>query len=78
MIEREDHPRLGDASRPFIGGRTVPISNDNDGPFGKGVNELPKGEPLGGSNSGHPRDQNLKSYFTKVVGPWIKPTWNLW
>ncbi len=69
---------IGNVNRLLSNGRTLPISNDNGRPFGGGSNEPSRSEPLRGSNSGHLGDQNLKSYIIRVVGPWIKPTWNLW
>ncbi len=65
MIKRENHPQLGNASRPLIGGWIVPISNDNGGPFGGGGNGPPKGEPLRSSNNEHPKDQKSKIIFYK-------------
>ncbi len=73
---------IGNAGRPPISWRVVPINNGDGGPFGGGGNGPPRGNPLGGGGSGPLRggsngplgDQNSRPYAARLAWPWIRPT----
>jgi hypothetical protein len=77
---------IGNAGRPPTSGQVIPINNGDGGPFGRGGNGPPIGNPLGGGGNGLLRggdnrplgDQNSRPYAVELTWSWIKPTWNLW
>jgi len=87
--QRGQPSSIGDVGGFPIGRWIIPMSINGGEPFNGGGNKPPRGDggdptwsgnsgPLRNCGNGPQKDQNPRSYATRLQGPWIGPTWNPW